>query len=82
MNSYDLIKKKDDPNYEPYIWLYNNVKTNFINVQGGGGHSIRKNSMGGSAPDRSGAPYIFRSNSFIKPLYLSYCNAEYILVIL
>ena len=47
------------------------VQTYFIYVQGGGGHSIRKNSMGGSAPDRSGAPYIFRSNSFIKPLYLS-----------
>ena len=30
MNSYDLIKKKDNPNYEPYIWLYNNIKTIFI----------------------------------------------------
>ncbi len=47
------------------------VQTYFIYVQGGGGHSIRKNSMGGSAPDRSGAPYIFRANSFIKPLFLA-----------
>lgn len=47
------------------------VAPNFINIQGGGGHSIRKNSMGGSAPDRSGAPYIFRVNSFVKPIFIA-----------
>ncbi len=47
------------------------VSPTFIYLQGGGGHIVRKNSIGGSAPDRSGAPYIFRANSFVKPLFLA-----------
>ncbi len=40
-------------------------------VSGGGGHIIRKNSIGGSAPDRSGAPYVWRGTGQVHAIYYS-----------
>ncbi len=47
------------------------VSPTFIYLQGGGGHIVRKNSIGGSAPDRSGAAYLMRVNSSIRPIFIS-----------
>ena len=59
-----------------YWTVYNNsiyadndssfITPTFIYLQGGGGHIVRKNSIGGSAIDRSGAPYILKVNSAIR----------------
>ena len=40
-------------------------------VSGGGGHIIRKNSIGGSAPDRSGAPYVWRGTGQVHAIFFS-----------
>lgn len=47
------------------------VATICVQINGGGGHIIRKNSIGGSAPDRSGMPYRFWYSGFIKPIYIA-----------
>ncbi|MES2778644.1 MAG: T9SS type A sorting domain-containing protein [Bacteroidota bacterium] len=43
-----------------------------IYIQGGGGHTIRKNSIGGSATDRSGLPYTITSAArSVYPIYVN-----------
>lgn len=53
-----------------------NTDSSFVNlflilIQGGGGHIIRKNSIGGSAPDRSGAPYVWRGTGQVHAVYFN-----------
>ena len=63
-----------------YWYIYDNkvyqtndssfVASNLIYIQSGGGHIIRKNSLGGAAPDRSGPAYRFLSTGTIRLVYL------------
>lgn len=56
--------------------IYSSNDSNFVNitwiqVNGGGGHIIRKNSFGGSAPDRSGAPQLLRGTGQNHMIFVS-----------
>ncbi len=56
--------------------IYSSNDSNFVNltwiqINGGGGHIIRNNSMGGSAPDRSGPAMVLRGTGQNMMIFLS-----------